>query len=248
MKVASGHILFIDYLRGVAIISVFLYHCIYAAYGMFGLPWQWLHRGFTAPASFIALLPVHFGFLGVPMFFVISGFCIHLSFQQQGKEWVSFFIRRFFRLYPAYLAILLLFLLLYAHNFQEFWFQFKYHALLIHNFNPGTENAVNGSALEHRGRSPIVFDLSRSLMARCKIWMEKNFNRIGGMRNFFGSMGRCSLSNNGLFRLHFSFFAFESFAHRGPLCHPVSPGFLVQLVAGSLRRRCFPAGASTPAG
>ena len=169
MKVASGHILFIDYLRGVAIISVFLYHCIYAAYGMFGLPWQWLHRGFTAPASFIALLPVHFGFLGVPMFFVISGFCIHLSFQQQGKEWVSFFIRRFFRLYPAYLAILLLFLLLYAHNFQEFWFQFKYHALLIHNFNPGTENAVNGPLWS------IAVEVQLYLIYPALLWLVAKF-------------------------------------------------------------------------
>lgn len=145
MKVSSRHIVLIDYLRGIAVIAVFLYHCLYAAYGIFGLPWQWLHRGFLAPASFIALLPIHFGFLGVPMFFVISGFCIHLSFEQQGQEWVSFFIRRFFRIYPAYLAALLLFLLFYTHDISEFWFQFKYHALLIHNFNQGAFFAINGS-------------------------------------------------------------------------------------------------------
>jgi len=97
------------------------------------------------PASFIALLPVHFGFLGVPMFFVISGFCVHLSFKQQGQEWLSFFIRRFFRIYPAYLLTFLLFLLFYAHDLREAWFQLKYHVLLIHNFNQATERAVNGS-------------------------------------------------------------------------------------------------------
>jgi peptidoglycan/LPS O-acetylase OafA/YrhL len=145
MKASSRHIILIDYLRGIAIISVFLYHCLGSAYGVTSLPWEWLRRGFTAPASFIALLPIHFGFLGVPMFFVISGFCIHLSFRQQGQEWISFFIRRFFRIYPAYLLTLLVFLLFRAHSIQEAWFQFKYHALLIHNFDPATEWGVNGA-------------------------------------------------------------------------------------------------------
>ncbi|HEV2327251.1 MAG TPA: acyltransferase [Verrucomicrobiae bacterium] len=145
MKASSRHILLIDYLRGVAIISIFLYHCLGLAYGVTSLPWEWLRRGFSAPASFIALLPVHFGFLGVPMFFVISGFCIHLSFNQQGQEWISFFIRRFFRIYPAYLLTFILLLPFYARDFREAWFQFKYHALLIHNFNPATEWGVNGA-------------------------------------------------------------------------------------------------------
>ena len=145
MRDSSQRLVFVDYLRGVAIICVFLYHCLYSAYGIFGLPWQWLHRGFLAPASFIALLPIHFGFLGVPMFFVISGFCIHLSFKQQGQEWGSFFIRRFFRIYPAYLAALLLFLIFFTHDLRDFWFQFKYHALLIHNFNHAARFALNGS-------------------------------------------------------------------------------------------------------
>jgi len=145
MKPSSRHIVLIDYLRGIAIICVFLYHCLWPAYGIYTLPCQWLSRAFVAPASFIALLPAHFGFLGVPMFFVISGFCIHLSFKHQGQEWGSFFVRRFFRIYPAYLAALLLFLLVYSHDVHGFWFQFKYHALLIHNFNQGTYHAINGS-------------------------------------------------------------------------------------------------------
>jgi peptidoglycan/LPS O-acetylase OafA/YrhL len=54
--------------------------------------------------------------LGVPIFFVVSGFCIHVSFQQQSREWGGFFLRRFFRLYPAYLAAVLLFMLLNPDN------------------------------------------------------------------------------------------------------------------------------------
>ncbi len=146
MKEPFARIDFIDYARGVAIISVFLYHAVLCSYGFGMLPWQWLTRGFSGvPASFIALLPLHFGFMGVPLFFVISGFCIHLSFEKQGQEWKSFFVRRFFRIYPAYFAALLTFSFLYAQNGPDFWFQFKYHALLLHNYNPGTYNGLNGS-------------------------------------------------------------------------------------------------------
>lgn len=169
MNGSSRHIVFIDYLRGIAIISVFLYHCLFVAYGVFGLPWQWLHRGFFAPASFIALLPVHFGFLGVPMFFVISGFCVHLSFKQQGQEWLSFFVRRFFRIYPAYLLLLILFLLFYARDFSEFWFQFKYHALLIFNFNQGTEFTVNGALWS------VAVEVQLYLIFPLLLWLVEKF-------------------------------------------------------------------------
>ncbi|MGE5609761.1 MAG: acyltransferase family protein [Bacillota bacterium] len=49
------------------------------------------------------------GFLGVPLFFVISGFCIHLP--QAGKsdplDFRVFAIRRFFRIYPLYIAVVI---------------------------------------------------------------------------------------------------------------------------------------------
>ena len=145
IKESARRIDFIDYARGIAILSVFLYHCLASSYGHCTLKWERLFRSFSDPASFIVLLPLHFGWLGVPVFFVLSGFCIHMSFQQQGREWGSFFIRRFFRLYPAYLAALLLFMLLYSNKGHDLWLQFKSHALLIHNYNPQTYYGINSS-------------------------------------------------------------------------------------------------------
>ena len=50
------------------------------------------------------------GWVGVAIFFVISGFCIHLSYERSRiKSWVDFFLRRFFRIYPPYLIALLFF-------------------------------------------------------------------------------------------------------------------------------------------
>jgi peptidoglycan/LPS O-acetylase OafA/YrhL len=183
MNPSSRHIVFIDYLRGIAIISVFLYHCLASAYGVTALPWNWLHRSFMAPGSFIALLPIHFGFLGVPMFFVISGFCIHLSFKQQGQEWVSFFIRRFFRLYPAYLAVLVIFLLFEARDLRGCWLQFKYHALLIHNYNQGTFYTVNGSFWS------IAVEVQLYLIYPLLLWLVGKF----GWKKTLAGLAACEI-------------------------------------------------------
>jgi peptidoglycan/LPS O-acetylase OafA/YrhL len=51
-----------------------------------------------------------YGHMGVAMFFVVSGFCIHLSHaRSNSRSWVEFSRRRFFRIYPPYLLSLLVF-------------------------------------------------------------------------------------------------------------------------------------------
>jgi peptidoglycan/LPS O-acetylase OafA/YrhL len=135
----------LDYVRGIAVLSVVLFHALGSAYSYSALPWDRLFRSFNFPASFIALLPLHFGWIGVPIFFVVSGFCIHLSFEKQGREWRSFFIRRFFRIYPAYLAALILFAFLYTNRNHDIGLQFITHAFLIHNFNADTFHGINSS-------------------------------------------------------------------------------------------------------
>ncbi|HET8529599.1 MAG TPA: acyltransferase family protein, partial [Methylomirabilota bacterium] len=60
----------VDQLRGLAALAVVLCHLAVSAYreapNLGGDPWPWL------------ALILGFGYLGVPLFFVISGFCIHL--------------------------------------------------------------------------------------------------------------------------------------------------------------------------
>ena len=87
---------FLDPIRGVAILLVFGYHSLGAAFGHDQLPWGHWFRDFKVAPSFLPLIPVTFGWAGVAIFFVVSGFCIHLSFSRS-PQWRLFFWRRFFR-------------------------------------------------------------------------------------------------------------------------------------------------------
>ncbi len=110
MERTKEHVQFLDHLRGLAILGVFAYHSLGAAYGINQLPWGPWFRSLKVPPSFFALLPATFGWAGVAVFFVVSGFCIHLSHLRSSTgDWRGFFVRRFFRVYPPYLLAVIFF-------------------------------------------------------------------------------------------------------------------------------------------
>lgn len=91
----------IDALRGIAALAVVFYHAL--TYSDVGPDWWWYR----------ILEGLHFGNLGVVLFFVISGFCIHSRWAQAAASgrhptvsWTGFWRRRFFRLYPPYFVAL----------------------------------------------------------------------------------------------------------------------------------------------
>jgi peptidoglycan/LPS O-acetylase OafA/YrhL len=81
----------IDLLRFVAAMAVVLYHLAYRGY----------HAGHISPVEYPTLGRVcKYGYLGVELFFLISGYVILHS--AQGKTLGQFFVSRVQRLYPAY--------------------------------------------------------------------------------------------------------------------------------------------------
>ncbi len=101
-KSIKNNLVSIDILRGFAASSVFLFHYGFAfmIFKIFG----------THSTDFIAVIGAKYG---VPLFFLISGFCIHLSQLKQNQHLASdrfhfskYLIRRFWRIYPAYVIIL----------------------------------------------------------------------------------------------------------------------------------------------
>src|ERR1700758_3091094 len=91
----------LDSLRGVAILSVVLYH---------GLFWSNNLTGLTGWARMVVNLS-RLGWLGVNLFFVLSGFLITgiLLGQKSSSNYYShFYFRRALRILPALYALLLI--------------------------------------------------------------------------------------------------------------------------------------------
>src|SRR5713226_7827376 len=137
----------IDALRGAAALGVVLYHAVgpNAQFGPRILRWL-----------AIPMLPaIRFGYVGVFLFFVISGFCIHLSraraqvLNNQPVGFTAFWKRRFRRLYPPYLIALTLYFGIAAYTTKFALTPFYIwdvisHVLMIHNLDSHTVYSVNG--------------------------------------------------------------------------------------------------------
>ena len=137
----DGHVPQLDLWRAMAIMFVFVFHCLGAAYGQDQLPWNGMIRDFSASPfpSFLWLYPATYGWTGVAVFFVISGFCIHFAALRRSSFSIgSFYLRRWFRIYPPYLLALVFFSATVAHldlRSPSNLSQFLSHLFLVHNFS-----------------------------------------------------------------------------------------------------------------
>lgn len=146
-----------DVLRGIAITAVFVLHC-YMAYlndhlevkiekgdffvNLIGKDWL---------AIFLTITPFGYGWTGVQLFLIISGYLIHLSFLKSKTEkydFKKFYIRRFFRIYPPYLVVLLFLAFQYNRevlkNANQFW-DFVSHLTMTYNLQDATFFSFNGA-------------------------------------------------------------------------------------------------------
>jgi peptidoglycan/LPS O-acetylase OafA/YrhL len=146
---SGGRLKSIDALRGIAALGVVLHHAVSQTGG--AVP----NNLFQYPVKLIQLVSL-FGYIGVFLFFVISGFCIHLQWararaagQPRKITFVEFWKRRLRRLYPAYLIALALFLGVTALTAgidvtRFFLYDLVMHLLMLHNLDPHTCYSING--------------------------------------------------------------------------------------------------------
>ena len=138
----------IDLLRGVAALSVVAFH---ATRGNL-----YLNSARDAPWLVALGVPAAMGFSGVYLFFVISGFCIHLTWARrraEGQEptidFLAFWRRRIWRLYPPYFVALSLFLLLLWIEGAPFFrtqraaWDVGLHLFLVQNVDPSSSGSIN---------------------------------------------------------------------------------------------------------
>ena len=155
------HVPILDDCRGLAIILVFLRHCeVFLPPQLdhaFDNPWEFASQVFAGKVdlqtviAFIVLFPGHIGWVALPIFFVVSGFCIHLTYCGTSQPSLKgFYIRRFFRIYPAYLLALLVFATVFPESRLAFtklthWAQLAAHIFQFHNLFETSLYAVNAS-------------------------------------------------------------------------------------------------------
>jgi peptidoglycan/LPS O-acetylase OafA/YrhL len=131
----------VDVLRAIAALLVLVYHVIEIG--------RWTSFPVTGP-----LLAVRAGWMGVDLFFVISGFVIGLSAlhghaREGGAFRAGFARRRLARIVPLYALTALLFLLLVEPSLllqplRTILIHLGSHALFLHNLHPATHGSING--------------------------------------------------------------------------------------------------------
>lgn len=139
----------LDALRGMAAMAIVLYHATDQSQA--ALP----NNLFYYPARLVQLASSQ-AYISVFLFFVISGFCIHLQWARARAageapriKFGAFWKRRIRRLYPPYVIALALYLLLTAWTIgldvtRFVVYDIGMHLLMLHNLDWHTAYSING--------------------------------------------------------------------------------------------------------
>jgi peptidoglycan/LPS O-acetylase OafA/YrhL len=141
--VRGGRIATIDGLRGIAIALVVWFHL-----------WQIDWKNATIPFVTLSLQPIaETGFLGVALFFFISGFVLTLPYTQAHLGGTTppslrhFAGRRFLKIVPSYVLCGAVMLAIGYHSYATFADAARdvaFHLLFIHNWFAATNTSIDG--------------------------------------------------------------------------------------------------------
>jgi peptidoglycan/LPS O-acetylase OafA/YrhL len=159
-QLATERLVGIDVLRGLAVLMVVTNHVPHYAHG-----------GFRQNPWFFPALMMDLGYLGVALFVLISGFCIHrraaigkATVGDPTLNWVQFWKKRFWRLYPPYLAAIAFSLacavLLGQRRLEIFRSivpDLLTHLFLIHNLTASYSNGLGNGAFWSLGMEEQLY-------------------------------------------------------------------------------------------
>ncbi|MBK9763825.1 MAG: acyltransferase [Flavobacteriales bacterium] len=146
---SKAHLESVDILRALAIISVFAFHSQEVLLSSYYVKvvrdtWFWFPHEGGWKRIFWSLSPSTFGWFGVELFLLLSGFLIHHNTLKKDLpvNWMDFLSKRFWRIYPAYFLAILVFGFAMGPFSALDW---VLHLLLIHNLYEPTFFGINGS-------------------------------------------------------------------------------------------------------
>jgi len=173
---STNRLVSIDALRGIAALSV-VFHHIYLYVGPQSI-------GGTEIWTQIIQFPFYFGEFGktgVILFFVLSGFCIHLRWakqkvagNEQSIDFLQFWKRRMWRLYPTYIVVLIfcvaLALWLTNYSIDKDWINSVIaHLFMVQNLQPKWSTDFNSPFWT------LAVEEQLYLMYFGLLWMRKKF-------------------------------------------------------------------------
>ena len=147
----EDHVAFIDYVRATAILLVVGFHLLMESFGSLEKMEASRFADWNVGHIVLGLLPFSYGYIGVAIFFLVSGFCIHLSHaRSKQKGYKVYFSRRFFRIYPPYFVALIFFTFVFPYTLLKLdsrinVFQFVSHVLMVQNLDPRSFYGINGT-------------------------------------------------------------------------------------------------------
>jgi len=192
----------IDVLRGVAALGVAWFHSrvdLWVGFKAIQAD-PGAYSGFDRGLSFLSLPVSQMGSM-VMLFFVLSGFCIHLPVASKGlpPNWRAYAVRRLLRIYPAYLAVLLfsfLATLIFFKQVGDHYAEVKLYAasaVMIQNWLfGGSQVAMNPSLwtipieVEFYLVYPLVLWLFRRLALRAAVAFTLFCTAIGATLFYLG--------------------------------------------------------------
>jgi peptidoglycan/LPS O-acetylase OafA/YrhL len=194
-RALPSHLPRLDVLRAFAILLVFCHHFVGERFNAFPAPWKglgrdyanWPHHGL----EFYLLVPFTFAWSGVALFFVLSGFCIHYAYLKRPPAFtvLNFYWRRFVRIYPAYLAALLAFVLLHyvgVHLVQGASAgNFLSHLFLVHNLAHSTVLGINSDFWSLAVEFQFYFLYPLIVLTRMRMPVERWLLLALGLNIFF---------------------------------------------------------------
>ncbi len=140
LPMTPGRLSVLDGLRGAAILLVVWYHL-------------WLVSGYAWPDLPILAMFAHGGFLGVDLFFFISGFCICYPYARARRDGLArpglrdFARRRMRKILPSYVLAVAVFALVYHARFEGLADELPHvlaHLAFVHVWFPATFGSLSG--------------------------------------------------------------------------------------------------------